>query len=336
MVEGKATEDSQPPGGPAPTILGVDVGGTKILAGAVTQAGEVIESRRYTMDRSTQDRTLGSIQAAVADFMSSWTDIPPLAVGLGVVGQTEPSAGVWVRSMNLPIHIPIKLSKLMQKQAGMPCVVDNDVHAATLAELRWGVGKDYKNFIYLNIGTGLAAGMVCQGRLVRGAANYAGELGHMLIEPGGSLCTCGQRGCLEPICSGDGIVKQAQEGLRDYPDSILLEPLKEESLFASQVFQAAMAGDRLANQITDRVVQALSRALTSIVNLLNPAAIVYGGGVLRDGWLMERVSSLVFSNALLAARYALKGIWPSRLDPERVGLLGAACLAWNYVEKRGR
>ena len=336
MVEGKAPGEVHPPGGPTPIVLGVDVGGTKILAGAVTQSGEVIGSRRYPMDRSTQDFTLHSIQAAVSDFMSSWTGTPPLAVGLGVVGQTEPSAGLWVRSMNLPIHTPVKLSKLMQKQAGLPCVLDNDVHAATLAELHWGIGKEYKDFVYLNIGTGLAAGMVCQGRLVLGATNYAGELGHMLVEPGGRLCTCGQRGCLEPICSGDGIVAQAQEGLRDYPDSILQALFKNDSLSASQIFQAAISGDQLANQITDKVVQALSRALTSLVNLLNPAAIVYGGGVLRDGWLMEKVGGMVFSNALLAARIALKGIWPARLEPEKVGLLGAACLAWNYVEKIGR
>jgi glucokinase len=332
----------QPPGDSVPTALGVDVGGTKILVGAVTQAGEVIEARRYRMDRSTQERTLSSIRTGVEDFMGAWAGTAPLGLGLGVVGQTKPAAGLWVQAMNLPIHSPVPLGRLMRKQTGLPCVLDNDVHAATLAELRWGVGKEYKDFIYLNIGTGLAAGLVCNGQLVRGAANYAGELGHMQVDPGGSLCPCGQRGCLEPICSGDGILARAREGLVDYPESILCEPLKDETLTASQVFQAAEAGDRLALRITSKVVQALSTALTNLVNLLNPAVIVYGGGVLKENrsmstsGLMEKVSGLVSANALVAARRAFIGIWPSPLDPERAGLLGAACLAWNYVEKRGR
>jgi glucokinase len=348
MVEEKAPGKTQSPGVSTPTVLGVDVGGTKILVGAVTGSGEVTESRRYRMDRSTQALTLSSIQAAVANFMGAWVGPVPLALGLGVVGHTKPSAGLWVRAMNLPISAPVPLGRLMRKQTGLPAVLDNDVHAATLAELRWGIGKETKDFIYLNIGTGLAAGLVCNGQLLRGAANYAGELGHMQVDPGGSLCACGQRGCLEPICSGDGIMAQVREGLRDYPDSILFEPLRDERLSASQVFQAAESGDRLAIRITGKAVQALSMALTNLVNLLNPGVIVYGGGVLKDGgsvstsgsmstsWLMEKVSGLVFANALVTARRALKGIWPSRLDSERVGLLGAASLAWNYLEKRGR
>jgi glucokinase len=131
-------------------------------------------------------------------------------------------------------------------------------------------------------------------------------------------------------------VAQAQEGLREYPDSILFEALRDGTLTASQVFQTAESGDRLAIRITGKAVQALSTALTNLVNLLNPEVIVYGGGVLSNGWLMEKVSGLVCANALVTARRALKGIWPSHLDLERVGLLGAASLAWNYLEKRGR
>jgi glucokinase len=314
----------------------VDVGGTKVLVGAVTPEGEVSASRRYDMNSSTQELTLKSIKTAVLEFMGNWAGPAPLALGLGVVGQTKPSAGLWVRAMNLPIYAPVPLGRLMRERTSIPCVLDNDVHAATLAELRWGIGKEYRDFIYLNIGTGLAAGLVCNGQLVRGADNYAGELGHMLVDPGGSLCVCGQRGCLEPICSGGGILTQVRDGMRDYPDSVLFEALRNGTLSASQVFQAAEGGDRLAARITGKAVQALSTALTNLVNLLNPAVIVYGGGVLSDGWLMEKVSGLVLANALVAARRALKGLCPSRLDPERVGLLGAASLAWRYLEKHGR
>ena len=315
-------------------MLGVDVGGTKILVGLVTQDGEVVENRRYLMDHTSQNLTLKSIETALTHFMNFWTGPAPRAMGLGLVGQTKPAAGLWVRAMNLPIHSPVPLVRLLRKQAGLPAVLDNDVHAATLAELRWGIGKETKDFIYLNIGTGLAAGLVCNGQLVRGAANYAGEVGHMIVDPGGILCACGQRGCLEPIASGGGILAQVRAGLRDHPDSVLFEPAKEGVLSASQVFRAAESGDRLAVRITGNAVQALSTALINLVNILNPAVIIYGGGVVSDGWLMGKVSGFISANALVPARRSLKGIWPSRLNPDQVGLLGAACLAWNYLEKR--
>lgn len=315
------------------TVLGIDVGATKILIGIVTQDGEVIEARRYPMDRTSQGLALNSIEVALAQFMDAWHGPAPKAMGAGVVGQTQPAAGLWVRAMNLPIQSPVPLIRLLRRQIQLPTAIDNDVHAATLAEIRWGIGKEIRDFIYLNIGTGLAAGMVCNGKLVRGAANYAGEIGHMIIEPGGILCVCGQRGCLEPICSGAGILAQVQAGLRDFPDSSLFKPNQDGALSASQVFQAAEAGDRLASRITGKAVWALSTAMTSLVNILNPGAIVYGGGVVSDGWLMGKVSEFIAANALVAARRSLKGIWASKLDPEQVGLLGAASLAWSYLEK---
>ena len=315
-------------------MVGMDVGATKILVGIVTKDGEVIESRRYMMERSSQSQVLNSLETALTHFMNAWHGPAPLAMGVGVVGHTKPASGLWVRAMNLPIQSIVPLSRFLRKSIDRPVLIDNDVHAATLAELRWGIGKEIRDFIYLNIGTGLAAGMVCNGKLVRGTANYAGEVGHMVVDPGGILCTCGQRGCLEPICSGDGIMAQVRAGLRDYPDSTLFQPNQEGVLSASQVFQAAEAGDRLASRITGKAVWALSTAMINLVNILNPAAIVYGGGVVKDGWLMGKVSEFVSANALVTARRALKGIWPSRLDPEQVGLLGAASLAWRYLEKK--
>jgi glucokinase len=324
------------PGISSSTVLGVDVGGTWIWIGMVDQEGKVIENRRYIMDRASQSLTLKSIETALTHFLNLWSGPAPLAMGVGLVGHTRPTAGLWVRAMNLPINSPVPIRRLLREQTGLPIAIDNDVHASTLAEQRWGLGKGILNFIYLNIGTGLAAGIVCDGGLVRGAANYAGELGHMVVDPGGILCTCGQHGCLEPICSGGGILAQVRSGLREYPDSSLFRATRGGTLTASQVFQAAEAGDRLAARITGKAVQGLSIALTNLVNLVNPSAIFYGGGVVSDGWLMGKVSEFIFANCLVPARHALKGIWPSRFDPEQVGLVGAACLAWDYLEKRPR
>jgi glucokinase len=229
--------------------------------------------------------------------------------------------------MNLPIKAPVSLGKRLSDQYGFPVALDNDVHAATLAEMDWGIGTESDDFLYLNVGTGISAGLVFNGQLVRGSKNYAGELGHMAVLPDGPLCPCGRRGCVEPIASGGGMLARVKGQLVNFPNSILHNQTK--ALTAQSIFSAADAGDPLAVRISSDAVQALSIALVNLVNLLNPEWIVYGGGTLSDGWLIGRVRRDVENQPLLMTRRSLKGILPSRLDPGQVGLLGAACLAWN-------
>ncbi len=165
---------------------------------------------------------------------------------------------------------------------------------------------------------------------MRGAANYAGELGHLPVLPDGPPCTCGQRGCLETLASGGGILERVRDQLPAWPASALAQA--KTTLTAADVFKAADSGDTLALSIIEDAVLALSAALIGLVNLLNPGLVVYGGGTLADGWLMGRVRPQVEQRLLPAARRALSGILPSPLHPDQVGLLGAACLAWNLVE----
>jgi len=313
-----------------PVVLGVDVGATKILIGAVTQTGKVIASRRFPINGDTQATTLQSIESSTDHFMQDWDGTRPSAIGVGLVGQTDPKMGTWLAAMNLPIKSPVPLGKQLCDRFEIPVALDNDVHAATLAEMRWGMGTKSKDFIYLNVGTGISAGLVFNGRLLRGSENYAGEFGHMVVQPDGPLCPCGRRGCVEPIASGGGMLARVRELREDFPDSTLCT--QAEPLTAHYIFTAADAGDLSAIKISNDAIQALSTALTNLVNLLNPEWIVYGGGTLSDGWLMERVCVHVEAQPLLMTRKSLKGILPSRLNPSQVGLLGAASLAWDLGE----
>ena len=312
-----------------PVVIGVDVGATKILVGVVTQTGQVIASRYAPIHRETQATTLQSIETSIVDFLQAWQGPRPRGIGVGLVGQTDPKTGTWLQAMNLPIQSPVPLGRQLRDHFGLPVRLDNDVHAATLAEMRWGMGTESKDFIYLNVGTGIAAGLVFNGQLLRGSENYAGEFGHMVVQPEGPLCPCGRLGCVEPIASGGGMLTRVQELLADFPDSRLrrIRPLTAHAIFA-----AADLGDPLGIKISNDAIQALSIALTNLVNLLNPEWIVCGGGTLSDGWLMERVRVHVESQPLRMSRKSLKGILPSRLNPDHVGLLGAACLAWNLGE----
>ncbi len=306
-------------------FIGVDVGATKILVGAVTEAGSILSSRRFKMEHETQAATLQSIHRSLESFMRDWEGVAPQSIGIGLVGQIDPETGTWLEAMNLPIKSPVPLAGPIRDQYGIPVMLENDVHAATLAEQRWGIGMQSKDFIYLNIGTGVSAGMVFGGQLVRGTHNYVGELGHMVVKPDSVLCPCGRRGCLEPLVSGGGLLARVQNELVNYPNSTLHSLL--DSLTSHQIFMAAEAGDLLAERIATDAVQALSTALTNLVNLFNPEWIVYGGGTVSDGWLIDHVQEYVRIMPLTMIRKSLKGIVPSKLNPEYVGLLGAACLA---------
>ena len=308
-------------------VIGVDVGATKIMVGAVTRSGEIAASRRTQMDRASRESTLQSIESALDGFMRDWDDSLPLGIGVGLVGQIDPITGTWVEAMNLPIKSPVPLGKHVRDRYGIPVALDNDVHAATQAELRWGIGKESKDFIYLNVGTGISTGLVFNGQLLHGTKNYAGEFGHMVVDPHGPPCPCGRQGCVEPIASGGGMWTRVQELAGDFPDSKLY--VHKESLTTHDIFKAADAGDPLAIKISNDAIQALGIALTNLVNIFNPEWIVYGGGTLSDDWLMEHVRPNVETQPLIMIRKSLKGIQPSSLNPDQVGLLGAACLAWD-------
>src|SRR5215213_6799769 len=134
-------------------FIGVDVGATKILVGAVTEAGSILSSRRFKMEHETQAATLRSIHRSLENFMRDWEGAAPQSIGIGLVGQIDPETGTWLEAMNLPIKSPVPLARPIRDQYGIPVMLDNDVHAATLAEQRWGIGMQSKDFIYLNIGT---------------------------------------------------------------------------------------------------------------------------------------------------------------------------------------
>ncbi len=321
---------------PGDFVLGVDVGGTKILIGCIENNGTVFKQKKYPMNRATQESSLHSIFAAIDDFMKEKPAAKaPLAMGIGLVGHVNNDGGEWLNAINIPINEVVPLSDILSKKYGIPVFLDNDVHAATLAEMRLGVGQKYKDFVYVNIGTGISAGIVCNGRLVRGCDNYAGEFGHMIVEFNGELCKCGRKGCLETISSGGGMVTAAKTMLDKFEHSVLNRLEKEGKLAATTIFEMANAGDELSLIISERALNAVCISMVNLINLLNPEMIVLGGGVLKGGWLLERIMNHINVYTLPVSRKALKGIAPTILSVDSAGMIGASCIAWNSLEQQG-
>ncbi|WP_145950159.1 ROK family protein [Paenibacillus sp. Y412MC10] len=308
--------------------LGIDVGGTKILVGYVTKSGQMLSSQSYRMDRTTQASSLDSVWRAIENFLSEpWAGREPDGIGIGVVGQTDPDSGVWMQAINIPIYKPVNLKLDLAARYELPVAVDNDVHAAVHAELRFGAGRAYSSFVYLNVGTGIAMGIVEDGRIIRGTSNYAGEIGHMSVDPQGEPCICGRLGCLEPIASGGGMLERARQKLKQYANSSLHR--YGSRLHTQLIFDEARRGDPLAERIKREAQEALGFALTNVVNLLNPEAVILGGGVFQDGNFASDLLEHIRKFSLPAASAGLKCFQPSELDPKWVGLLGAASLVWR-------
>jgi glucokinase len=214
----------------------------------------------------------------------------------------------------------IPLRDLLQAQCGLPVALDNDVNAMAVGEMLFGKAKGVGDFIYLVLGTGAGGAIVANGRLLRGASGFAGEIGHATVQLDGRPCPCGSRGCLKAYVAGPHILEQA----RELQSAVNREPLAVYT-DAADVCLAARNGDPLARQVVDRVTRALGAAIGNLVNIFNPELIVLGGSVaLGLEFCLNEVKQW-------AERYALAGAFQTaRIELSEFGkaaaFLGAAAL----------
>ena len=317
-------------------VLGIDIGGTKISIGYGSREGGIGASDRVHTKSSDEKSLIDQLASLVERFISVHRNLcRPLRIGIGIRGIVDKNTGT-VRSTSLIQNCKcFPLQSMLEERLMAKIVVDNDVHAATIAEIFYGAGRKYSNFIYINIGTGIAAGIVVNGVLLRGGCNYAGELGLSIIG-------CSRRGeagiadCnLERFASGEGIINQAQLLLPDCNSTSLHKAYLEKRLYASTVFDAYDDGDVVARCVVDKAVDSLGKTIANLIFLLNPEAIVFGGGVVSDGRLVRKTESYV--KDLLANKPHLmpKNFSISAIGAADVGLLGAISLGWEDVLATG-
>lgn len=325
---------AKPPSASAkPFVVGVDVGGTKIAAGVVNHDGQVYGRVKVPTDRRQPELTLQSIIVAItatlreAGISSSHVN----AIGLGIPGKVDVIRGICLLAVNLGWHnMPVK--QRLEEELEIPCFLENDVSVAALGESLYGAGQQLENFLYLSLGTGIAARMIIGGRLYRGTNGLAGEIGHALFAPDGPQCACGARGCLEALASGPALVKQAQEAVQAGATTELEEVIGRESLLtAEQVFATASRGDNVAQQILARAGKYLADAIHLLAMTCDPQAVILGGGLalteepfvaaIRTEVIHLLEQSPLFREILSPETLLLSSL---KLD---AGILGAASLA---------
>jgi glucokinase len=316
--------------------IGVDLGGTKVEVAVVDATGQILRRLQKPTDvKGGPDRIISEITQMVNTLKEEGPASAPVGVGVGVAGQITADTGVVRFSPNLNWH-DVPLKENLKNFLDLPVVVINDVRAATWGEWLHGAGAEVEDLICLFIGTGIGGGVVSGGRVLTGASNTAGELGHMTIDLHGPVCTCGNRGCLEALAGGWAIARRAKKAINDSPAAgraflkaaDLKQPLKDEDLTAKIVTNAAQAGDPLARLVVDEVTNALIAGGVALVNAFNPSRLILGGGVLEGlPELPARLEEGIRRGALKVATGDFK-VLPARLGND-AGVVGAASLAFG-------
>ncbi len=321
---------------PGALLIGVDVGGTTIAAGAVTAAGEVILEQRVPTRDGGAGRAVETIGALIDALRRETARLGRAIEGIGV-GVPGPVDTVHGRVGEPVPHVPElagrPLAAELRERCGLPVFVDNDVNALALAEWMFGSGRGARSLVVLAPGTGFGAGIVLDGRLVRGVAGFGGELGHTPVKFDGPPCWCGGRGCLALYASGRGIAEAARALVARDPGAALLEAAGGDprAITAPLVFRAAVEGDPVASAVVDEACRALGAMIGTVVNGLNPEVVVITGGVAAslvplETRILERAGEYAFARALALTRVAIVP------GDKRVSMRGAAALAIYEME----
>jgi predicted NBD/HSP70 family sugar kinase len=304
------------------SILAVDLGGTKILLGEVTPDGEILNTKSYPSDTATQAIALERIVQAIDDYKKTVPFIAKeqLAIGIGLVGRVDNEHGIWLE-IEPGKSQATDVKKIIEHLYKLPCGIDNDVACATKSELRLGWGTLSDNFIYLNIGTGIAAGFVVNKEYIAGSHFNAGEIGHMVVAMDSEvLCGCGRKGCVERLASGLGLHERIISLKHQYASTSLLI---EEGKFVSaqSIFEAAEAGDALCLRVSEEAAKAVAATIMNLVRVSDPDTIIVGGGVAYNPYFMRRITHYLNPRTM---RFVTNGLVKTKQSTAEVGLVGAA------------
>ena len=310
--------------------LGLDLGGTKIMAAVVKEDGIVINSKRIlTLAEKGFEEVLNKICILIDNIIEeSRINLNEIsAMGIGVPGAVNYPKGSIYFLPNLPGWTDFPIRDFFMSKYNIPVMLNNDANAAALAEYTFGNGRGIKNMIFLTVSTGIGAGLIVEGNLVNGAWGTAGEVGHMILDVGidAHECNCGNKGCWETISSGSAVAKRARDRIKAGEKSKITDLVSADNIGAEHVFAAQAMGDTLAAEVTDRAMDFLGTGIANLVNIINPERVIIGGGVAKVGDLLfttvrEKVSKIAYGPA---ANVEIK---PAHLG-EKTGVIGAAALA---------
>lgn len=311
-------------------FLGIDLSSRHIRTGAIDATGKLLHFRREPHQlapgsagtgRALADKLLAATKQAMSE-----QDTPVAAIGVGFPGLVNHATFRVARLPNAPSLADIDLHQEFTTAFGVPVVFENNTNAATIAEMKQGVAQGMSDWLYLRIGHGVGAGLVLDGKLRRGKSGYAGEIGHMNIDPEGIACACGSRGCLETMCSAPNIVRRTRARLeRDNTSSLSAFERRDEDFTYDDIIKAAHEGDDLALLMMQRTGHFIGMTVADLINVLNLSMVVIAGNSAARPLLIPAIAEEADRRSFPEA-FADCQIVAGKLNSE-AGVIGAALLA---------
>lgn len=315
-----------------PYVLGVDIGGTNTVFGIVDARGQVIASDSIKTKKHAEfDDYVNELHSAV-DRLLRLNDAEDKIQGIGIgAPNANYYTGEIVNPPNLPWGPVIPLAeKVSEAFGGIPVAVTNDANAAALGEMTYGAARGMKDFIMITLGTGVGSGIVINGQMVYGHDGNAGELGHLVMKRNnGRMCGCGRTGCLEAYCSATGVARTAREFLEIRQEPSVLRNIDIEDITSKDVYDAAMAGDKIAKDIFEYTGKILGEAFADMVAFSSPQAIILFGGLAKSGDLLLKPLKEAFEKNVMPIFRGKTQIILSELKESDAAVLGASALGWE-------
>ena len=302
--------------------IGIDLGGSHITAALVDQNGHIKARKKVSFDKAPNGKQgLRLIKQSVSHLSSSISHLSLSGLGLACPGGVDAERGIVLAdSPNLIGWKGTKVKQELEKALKIPVFIDNDANLAAWGEKCWGAGKGARNLICLTLGTGVGGGIIIDNKIYRGSHFYAAEIGHLLIDPSGPICGCGQPGHLEALVSAPAIVQSYNAAMLKCYN---VKTLKHSN--AKTIFDAARKGDKTALAVVNQTAQYLGLACASLINIFDPDMVVIGGGVAQAGEILFKPLRQIVKQSIMKHPYRKPLIVPAKLG-EDAGLLGAAAL----------
>ena len=311
--------------------IGFDIGGTNLKVGAVNDNMELVASRNVAFPKGETYEVIAALMAEQVIDLAKEIKIPAAefkSIGVATAGSIDASGTIIIHAHNLGFHGVPMVEEMHKHFPDIPVFLANDADTAALAELHAGAFRGRKTAVLLTLGTGVGGGIILGGKMFKGGMGHGNELGHMIIQHGGPICTCGNKGCIESLCTATWLIQQGRKAIVEHPISLIHEKAEGDmnNVTAKIVIDSAREGDPIAKDIFHTFVDSLSAAITSVVVLLDPEVIALGGGVsLAGDFLFQPVRELVKQKSFFKMYHE---IVPAQLG-NTAGIIGAALLAKN-------
>ena len=314
-----------------PYVVGIDIGGTNTVFGIVDARGSILATGSIKTQKYTEITDYVNALHEELSRLLAQENVTDQIAGIGIGAPNgNYFNGTIEFAPNLPWKGVIPLAQMVREKFNIPVTITNDANAAAIGEMTYGAARGMKDFIMITLGTGVGSGIVINGQMVYGHDGFAGELGHTIIRrENGRLCGCGRHGCLETYCSATGVARTAREFLTARTEPSLLRSIPAENITSKDVYDAAVQGDKLAQDIFNFTGTILGESIADAIAFSSPEAIILFGGLAKSGdYIFKPIQKAIDDNVLNIYKGKAK-LLMSELKDSDAAVLGASALGWE-------